>query len=51
MGYFAELLEQNHGERLDFGTPGETIADDAGVATVGTLDGAAATRRKSSGKT
>jgi hypothetical protein len=45
-----ELLEKTDGERLDFGTQGEAIADDATVATVGTLDRAANTRRKSRGK-
>jgi hypothetical protein len=45
-----ELLEVTDGERLEFGTQGEAIADDASVATVGTLDRAANTGRKSSGK-
>ena len=45
-----ELLEKKHGERLDFGTQGMAVEDDAEMATVGTLDGAANTARKSSGK-
>jgi hypothetical protein len=30
-----ELLEQNHGERLDFGAQGTAVEDDAEMATVG----------------
>ena len=33
-----ELLEKNHGERLDFGAQGVAVADDADVATVGESD-------------
>ena len=33
-----ELLEQNHGERLDFGTQSMAIENDAEMATVGESD-------------
>ncbi|WP_265948322.1 hypothetical protein [Dechloromonas sp. A34] len=36
-----ELLEGNHGERLDTGTPGEAIDADPAMATVEKIDGAA----------
>ena len=33
-----QLLEQHHGERLDFGTAGQTSGVDTAMATVGTID-------------
>ena len=40
-----ELLEQKHGERLDFGTQGMAVEDDADMATVGKSDRAENTAR------
>jgi hypothetical protein len=41
-----ELLDGNHGERLDSGTEGPAGASDPAMATVATIDGAAHRRRQ-----
>lgn len=45
-----ELLEQKHGERLEFGATSAAISDGETVATVGEIDRAENTARKSNGE-